>query len=178
MLSFVLYVKGQPLIVDMGISTYEKNDQRNLERSTASHNTVVIDDKNQSDVWGGFRVGKRADIKLVEDLPSELTASHNGYYPVIHKRNFAFDENIMIINDNIIGDTHSTKAVFHFHPDEVIKQRIENTFLGKNFEISFQNCQKVILDEYQYPLGYNRYNQSNRLIVFFKDHLKTIITIR
>ena len=52
MLSFVLYVDGEPLIIDPGISTYEKNDQRQLERSTVFHNTVVIDEKNQSDVWG------------------------------------------------------------------------------------------------------------------------------
>src|SRR5699024_4625487 len=54
-LNFILHFQGRPLLVDTGISTYEKNERRQLERSTHSHNTVTIDGKNSTDVWSGFR---------------------------------------------------------------------------------------------------------------------------
>ena len=56
--NFELYVQKFPLIVDTGISTYEKNEIRQKERSTLSHNTVMIGDNDQTKVWGGFRVTK------------------------------------------------------------------------------------------------------------------------
>src|SRR6185295_10076428 len=54
-LHFILYIKGKPLLIDTGISTYENNPTRKYERSTAAHNTVTIDRKNQSDVYNTFR---------------------------------------------------------------------------------------------------------------------------
>jgi uncharacterized heparinase superfamily protein len=48
MLSFELYVNNKPIIVNTGISTYEKNARRVLERRTATHNTVTIDNKEQN----------------------------------------------------------------------------------------------------------------------------------
>ncbi|MDD2950007.1 MAG: alginate lyase family protein, partial [Sulfuricurvum sp.] len=46
--NFELHIMGKPFIVDTGISTYESNQLRQIERSTASHNTVMIDNKEQS----------------------------------------------------------------------------------------------------------------------------------
>ena len=64
-LQFVLNYKDKPIVVDTGISTYEKNERRQLERSTASHNTVTVNGSNSSKVWGGFRVAERAKVSLV-----------------------------------------------------------------------------------------------------------------
>ena len=44
--NFVLYLNERPIIVDTGTSTYEVNEVRFYERSTAAHNTVVIAGKN------------------------------------------------------------------------------------------------------------------------------------
>ena len=60
--NFELIKNGNPFIVDTGVSTYEKNERRQIERSTSSHNTITIGDYEQSEVWGGFRVAKRAKI--------------------------------------------------------------------------------------------------------------------
>ena len=65
--NFLLYVDKLPVIVDTGISTYEKNNRRQYERSTKAHNTVQINDLDQSEVWGGFRVAKRAYITDLEE---------------------------------------------------------------------------------------------------------------
>ncbi|HND89705.1 MAG TPA: alginate lyase family protein, partial [Saprospiraceae bacterium] len=59
-LSFEMSVGEEPFLVNTGISTYEKNGRRHYERSTAAHNTVTINDCEQSDTWSGHRVGRRA----------------------------------------------------------------------------------------------------------------------
>ena len=48
--NFELIFKNKPIIVDTGISTYEKNNTRQLQRSTFSHNTVMIGNSEQSEV--------------------------------------------------------------------------------------------------------------------------------
>ena len=56
---------GYPIFVNSGTSTYAIGDVRSYERSTLAHNTLVFDGKNSTDVWGSFRVGRRAKIKKV-----------------------------------------------------------------------------------------------------------------
>ena len=89
-LQFVLNFKNKPIIVDTGISTYEKNDRRQLERSTSSHNTVTINESNSSNVWGGFRVAERAKVTVKQENNSCIEASHDGYsgQGIIHHRKF------------------------------------------------------------------------------------------
>src|SRR5579872_3010652 len=59
-LSFELAAGTVPIIVDTGVSTYEIGARRQLERSTAAHNTVQLGSLEQSEIWAGFRVGRRA----------------------------------------------------------------------------------------------------------------------
>tara|TARA_Y100000590_G_scaffold268535_1_gene301601 strand:+ start:839 stop:2725 length:1887 start_codon:yes stop_codon:yes gene_type:complete len=71
--SFVLYIKGNPFIVDTGISTYNSTDRRHIERSTSSHNTVMMKTlggrtvQEQSQIWSSFRVGKRPQKPTILD---------------------------------------------------------------------------------------------------------------
>src|SRR5690606_37585670 len=53
-LSFILYFKNRPFLIEQGTSTYNNNNRRKLERATEAHNTVVVADKNQSEVWDAF----------------------------------------------------------------------------------------------------------------------------
>jgi uncharacterized heparinase superfamily protein len=78
-LSFILYYKDKPIFVEQGTSTYQIGARRDLERSTQAHNTVVVNGENQSQVWGGFRVGKRAKTTMLRDQDGLYEASHNGY---------------------------------------------------------------------------------------------------
>jgi uncharacterized heparinase superfamily protein len=73
--SFCLWFNGKQLIVDPGTSTYSISEQRDKERSTLSHNTVSVLGMNQSDVWGGFRIGKRAKTNLIKDDSHRLTTT-------------------------------------------------------------------------------------------------------
>lgn len=57
-LSFELSLKGEPLFVNSGTGQYQGR-LRSYFRSTAAHNTVLIDGREQSECWGEHRVGRR-----------------------------------------------------------------------------------------------------------------------
>lgn len=59
-LSFELSLFGQRVIVNGGTSRYGTGPERSAERGTAAHSTVEIDGQDSSEVWGGFRVARRA----------------------------------------------------------------------------------------------------------------------
>ena len=163
-LGFELFYKGAPLIVDTGVSTYEKNDRRLLERSTRSHNCVVSG-SNSSDVWSGFRVGSRADVKIVADVDQILTAEHNGFGTITSR---TFDSSVtgqMTITDELVYQSNSKgfygKGYLHFHPDVNLEQIDDATFLINNqINLSFNsdkyNPSIIELENYSYSIGYNK----------------------
>lgn len=175
MLSFILYVDNKPIIIDMGISTYEKNEQRQLERSTQSHNTVVVDGKNQSDVWGGFRVGKRAKIKLLNESNTFVEAEHDGFKPVVHKRIFQFSGQFIKLEDILSKPKSFGQSHLHFHPDRHITVIGEEIVIDNRITIHMKNEVGIKLIDYKYPMGYNKYIKAKKLIIDFEGNIEQII---
>tara|TARA_Y100000389_G_scaffold195257_1_gene226430 strand:+ start:4847 stop:6418 length:1572 start_codon:yes stop_codon:yes gene_type:complete len=147
-LSFELSLFGQRLLVNSGISEYGIGPARQYERSTKAHNTVVVNDENSSEVWSGFRVARRAypfNIKI-EELENfvNISCAHDGYKRLanspIHRRNWQFLKNSLIIKDQIDGSFKSANAYFHFHPSIVITKN-KNSF----WTIEMPNGQQIIL---------------------------------
>ena len=69
-LSFELSLGTQRVIVDSGVARYGEGSERLRQRGTAAHNTVEIDGQDSSEVWGGFRVARRAyprDLRIQEN---------------------------------------------------------------------------------------------------------------
>ncbi|PKP09952.1 MAG: hypothetical protein CVU08_13980 [Bacteroidetes bacterium HGW-Bacteroidetes-3] len=181
--SFELQVNKKPLIVDPGISTYEKNAKRQLERETASHNTVQIGSQEQTQVWGGFRVAKRAKIINFKEDGNFVEATHNGYQNkgILHTRKFIVKDDRIVINDSLSKETDEAQiAFFHLHPN------VKNIKIGKN-EIELcdehirmlfsDNLIKIEKEAYEYALGFNKTTQAQKIIVFFKTTLETRIHI-
>ena len=82
-LSIECSFRGERLFIDPGCHSYDNDEQRAYDRSTAAHNTVSIDGQNSSEVWHIFRVGRRArpiDVEAVigQDLFA-VTAAHTGF---------------------------------------------------------------------------------------------------
>lgn len=90
MSSYCLWYKGQQVIVDPGISIYSISERRNFERGTGSHNTLFLNGFNQSDIWGGFRVGKRARIFLLEDTSHCVQIAIRPYFSKSCKQERSF----------------------------------------------------------------------------------------
>jgi uncharacterized heparinase superfamily protein len=74
---------GRRLFIDPGCHSYDHDERRRYDRSTAAHNTVCIDDTDSSEVWHIFRVGRRArprDVRV--EITSDAlwaSATHDGY---------------------------------------------------------------------------------------------------
>lgn len=176
-LSFVLEINGTPILVDPGTYTYFKDlHWRDYFRSTRAHNTITIDDQDQSVPGGRFLYKKQAVASCLEFIEGQsVTGSHEGYMrlkdPVLHTRNISLDSDRqeIIINDNLTCKSrHSLNQYFHYNPgcqfksiekyiyecnilDNTILHFILDSQLGWNITIG---CEKE-------PLGWYspRYNE-------------------
>ena len=127
-LSFELSLFGQRVFVNGGTSEYGSSAIRHLERSTAAHNTVVVSDENSSEVWGGFRVARRAyPVYLCVEEQSDLvtvSCSHDGYRRLqgkpVHRRTWQFSESSLIVSDQVDGRFDHAIAYFHVHPSVTV----------------------------------------------------------
>jgi hypothetical protein len=183
-LNFELFYKGIPIIVDTGVSTYEKNNKRLLERSTRSHNCVVVKG-NSSDVWSGFRVGRRASVNIIRDEDQYLTAEHNGYGTLVSRSFDSTTSAQMTITDKLIVQSTSNgfcaKGYLHLHPDVSFEQLDETTYLINNqIELMFQgdnyNPITVEIENYSYAKGYNRLEKA--IVLAYSVFEQTTIQIR
>jgi uncharacterized heparinase superfamily protein len=68
-LSLELDVAGVRAVVDSGTSGYEGDPLRGYARSTRAHSTVEIGGREQSEVWGTFRMGSMARVRALEWAP-------------------------------------------------------------------------------------------------------------
>ena len=73
----------QRVFVNLGTSEYGNSPMRHFERSTAAHSTLELNHESSSEIWSGFRVGRRAkvfNVDIKSDINKhELSATHNGY---------------------------------------------------------------------------------------------------
>lgn len=104
-----LYCNGQPIIVDTGTSQYAGGEIRSYERSTLAHNTIAIANQDQSEVWGSFRVGRKAQPFNVRSGKSHewqwVSAAHNGYAKpplnAVHQRWVGLGSQEIVIGDRL-----------------------------------------------------------------------------
>ncbi|RJQ28492.1 MAG: hypothetical protein C4589_06220 [Peptococcaceae bacterium] len=127
-LSFELCACGEPFIIDPGTYVYTADkDMRNFFRSTACHNTVVVDGVEQSRLEPDllFRLGGEAAARVNAWEENERyvfwDGEHAGYIrlprPVIHRRRVWFDkkERFWLLKDELTGEgTHRYELFFHF----------------------------------------------------------------
>ena len=137
-LSYELSIRNERIIVDSGVYEYTSGRWRDFYRSTRAHNTVVVDGLNQSDVWGSFRAGRRAnplDLKwMVRKNITFFEGGHDGYLKkigVLHKRKIVFvDNDFWLIFDELDGiGTHIVEEYLHFHPE--IEVTCEDAIVAK-----------------------------------------------
>jgi uncharacterized heparinase superfamily protein len=142
-LSFELSAMGRRLIVDTGTSTYERGSRRNWERGSAAHNSIVLNGLNSSDVWGGFRVARRASILTAtvrsDEASTTVVAAHDGYRHLpsraVHERRWIFSADHMRIDDFIEGRGEvSLDLTLNFHPDIELIQTSSIRFVARSFD--------------------------------------------
>lgn len=124
-LSFELSLGGRRLAVNGGTSTYEADAERLRQRGTAAHNTVTVDGQDSSEVWGSFRVARRArpfDVDVRTDAGERcVSGSHNGYRRLpgkpVHHRTWRLSAGGLAIEDRISGEFRQAVARVHVAPE-------------------------------------------------------------
>jgi uncharacterized heparinase superfamily protein len=156
------------VIVDTGTPTYEPGPERDYLRSTAAHNTVRVDGRDQFQVWAGFRAGRRARVAGIRestdpDFPA-ISASHDGYsvLGILHRRTIArvADAGWLIVDELEGSGSHQVESFLHLAPGitpEIAGHRIFLHPLGWTLlPFGFSSAPIVIDSTYAPSLGDHR----------------------
>jgi hypothetical protein len=117
-LSLVLFSNGRDVLIDSGTYVYNGAPEcRDYFRSTSAHNTVVVDDCDQSRQAGTFQWQTRAEARALPAAADSAAGEHTGY-PLVHKRQVHFRESgEFVIADELLGTgVHTFDFFFHFPP--------------------------------------------------------------
>lgn len=119
LLSFELNLNGEDVLVDAGTYLYTSSKEgRDAFRSTAKHNTIVVDGEEQNGMINSFVLKCNLHKSVLKQI-SEMV--FEGEYCTIigqmyHNRHFDFNGGMLIITDTIrkTGTGHEAKLFLHF----------------------------------------------------------------
>ena len=116
LLNFELSIGRHRLLVDSGNFNYESDSMRDYCRSSLAHNVVTIENRNQCEIWGKFRMGRRGEVTNLKHGETDsyhwVLASHDGY------KNYGVSR----LNRLFAHDGHSTWICLDFSADSVEKR--------------------------------------------------------
>lgn len=131
-LSFCLAINGRWWLVDPGTYTYHREHQaRDYFRGTRAHNTLTINEADQSQIGGPFMWVKSANAHMSDPVEEgaviRLAGEHDGYqrFGALHQRELQLNTETddLVITDNVrlSADRATTLELnFHFAPDVVV----------------------------------------------------------
>lgn len=173
--NYELRIDGNPFIVDTGISTYNKTVRRQYERSTAAHNTVTIDGRDSSEVWGGFRVGSRARVTVLEDTSNQVKASHNGFGKAqMHTRAFRIDAEGFTISDEVTGKSQAISYI-HLAPEVQVQNVNKEKIVTNRGVIHVWNALSIDVVEEKVSTAYNLFQSSKTIKILFSKEMRYTI---
>lgn len=130
LLSYELDLGGRPVVVDAGVSGYEGDPFREYARSTRAHNTVTVGGREQSEVWGTFRVGGRArPVAPVLRADAGGARFEGGCRPwhdprTLHHRSVQVRPGALEVTDHVRGSAGApVESYLHLHPDFAVARQ-------------------------------------------------------
>ena len=154
--NYELRIDGKPFVIDTGISTYNKTERRQLERSTVAHNCVSVDGKNSSEVWGGFRVGRRCHAEITEIVANRISVKHDGFSKPC-ERTFSLKEGVLVVEDMFDGE-----AVSYIHLAEGADEN----------RITVEGAIKIETRPWEYSTEYNQFHAGKVMEIHFNGNLR------
>lgn len=127
-LSVCFQSQGRVVLMDPGTFEYVgPGTERDRFRGTAMHNTLRVDDTDQSEPAGPFAWNYLAQAQVEKWIQGEtfdlLIASHNGYSrltpPLLHYRYFlSLKAGVLLVRDVVLGQgTHQLDISWHLAPE-------------------------------------------------------------
>ncbi len=132
-------IGGKTVLVDSGTFTYHESEElRDYFRTTAAHNTLVIDGKSQSEPGGKFSWKTRAKVKIEAQISDArfdyFAASHDGYERLesaaTHERSVLFLKNDYWIMRDFVATGGAHDYALNFHFNKLANPLIEETESG------------------------------------------------
>jgi hypothetical protein len=119
-LSFELSVGRRRVVVNGGTSRYGLGAERLRERGTAAHSTVQIGSHDSSEVWGSFRVGRRARPTGVSVAGWDVEGGHDGWRFLPgspqHRRHWRLGTHELWVEDTVTPAPVDAVARYHLAP--------------------------------------------------------------
>jgi uncharacterized heparinase superfamily protein len=131
-LSFELSHRGRRLITDTGVGTYLIGATRQHDRSTAAHNTIEIDGRDQSELWGAFRCARRPFAHTADahrgtkgiELFGSYRGPGRGLRSVTHTRRIVVEPSILSFTDEVVASgCHTATIRLHVAPGLRLRRR-------------------------------------------------------
>ena len=97
-LSFELYKAGAPVITNCGTYAYQ-SELRTFFRSTSAHNTVLINQVEQSQCWGIFRMAKRSRVRVIEAGTHKIVMEMQDQCGKKVRRTISMEENLTVTDE-------------------------------------------------------------------------------
>jgi hypothetical protein len=143
-LSVLARLFGAELLCDSGTCWYTRDAEvRNQFRSTAAHNTIVVDGLEQNHILQDgqslFVIGDEAAVSPIHSSESSdeirFSASHYGYnrIGVVHQRTVRLSADRISIEDSLAGAGNHLVELFWHLP---APWRVENVLQGNGLEIA------------------------------------------
>ncbi len=129
-LHFSLRHQGQAVLIDPGTYTYVADPVwRDRFRSTAAHNTIRVDGRDQADPAGPFRWHNPPDTEVIEWKPQPWRLHAKCMYRGIsHRRLIFFERGTLSVIDDIEG-TGTHRIEQFWHPAAVLERLPDGAIL-------------------------------------------------
>ncbi|MBK7379937.1 MAG: alginate lyase family protein [Ignavibacteriales bacterium] len=172
----IVYFDKVPVLIDPGTKRYTNNPEDLQLKSSTSHNTISINDKDYATLWGFFRWSflpqkpiytfQCDDDENILDVKLEWLKILPG---IIQKRKIFHNEFSVEIIDSIQGEKSANViSSYILHPDikyKFFNNRIELSASGKIWDISIESNSDFVLSIQPFVI-YTQYNmpaESNQI---------------
>lgn len=188
-LSFELSINGKVVFTNSGTGQYQ-GSMRTFFRSAVSHNTIMIDNREPSELWGEHRVARR--IRDIRAVSGELSVAgqFKSYQEDCFRRELKWEDNCLIVTDkvkSIDSEGHIVRQFFHLAPVYHFERCGKNVYVLNKDEIIAtvrvpQNSDYLIHNEGRmtaYAKDFGRYEKKQVLEIrtYFQKSIQLKILI-
>jgi uncharacterized heparinase superfamily protein len=160
-LSFQLWWRGRPVVVDPGTYTYEPGADRDWFRGTRAHSTIAVDGRNQFRLWGAFRSGPlpRVSLRYAREQAVEASVVLPGRVRQVRRIEWGGGE--VLVLDQIEGKgRHRVESRVVLSPDRpgleiaVVGEgelTVERTWVSERFGERAETVANVVATQLELP---------------------------
>lgn len=119
-LSFELSAAGHKIFSNSGTGQYQ-GTKRQFFRSTRAHNTFMIDEREQSELWGEHRAARRISKITTKIGNNGVSGQYRSYQGDLLRRSLRWNGNVLTVHDlaEVSADdkaNHTLRQFFHLAP--------------------------------------------------------------